>query len=551
MDHVVVAPPAAGSRRAWPARLLPAAQCQLLLLGACQPDPTAPATPDGLTAELAALRTDNGLLYPPELWDVLTPSPRSEALRNQALTALGEPVGWSLAPAPLYQALAGETDDLTAAWLLVGAGLDPPVSPATITAWLQRPQPVSDEVGLDRLWQAVTVATHRGDEIDLSPATVVQARQWLDDPSPLRQLQAVDILLAAGHDRPPLPAAATWLRHLEASEQGHQPQTAARELLAWVMLHRDSPQFNLEPTYWQPLFTLARDNDDTYSYLVQAFAAAGEHAVARQIAAGFDQRRLRDDGSVLEPPRFTGSVGSTFRMLRLLQQAQPGSTALPGAEELESAVRHLLTRDTSHWVAGLATIQLLHGPDAVPRAERQAAIEAAMADTGVVAGQPMALEAAMGWIAVAEYATVLQVPVEFPGLTPQALQDLLDPGELDPDGDGALYAVARLALALLDTGHHDAAVLPVLADHLHTGLASRTPAQTNGLLLFAGSLALLRLERPLPVPAPELAMEIEQRRGDCLGGFHSFIRELRPANTACNVEVTRYAAQVLEAIDAQ
>jgi hypothetical protein len=523
--------------------------CLAVVLAACTATTTGQRAPDvsePLAADLRALRTDNGLLYPPELWGVLDRSSRSEVLRNQALIALGEQVRWSLAPDALYQALLTETDALSAASLMVAAGLDPPLSPATITSWVAREQPVTVSGGIDRLWRAVTVAVHSGLPVDLDAATLEQLPQRLAHPSPLQQRQAADLLAAGEQEVGQLPAPAAWLHHLAATDLGHDPQRLASELNSWVALHHRSPGFTLDRDYWQPLLARAPDSDDIYTYLVQAFATAGDLALAREVAMSFDERRLRGDGSVLEPPMFVGSVGSTFRMLRFLTRSPGALAALAGAEDLVADLEPLLDRDTSHRVAGTASIHLLRGAGAVPLAERQAAIDAATADAGVREGVPMALEPAMGWVSVAEYAIELGVPMQFPGLTEQALRQLT---ALDPHGDDALYAVARLVVVLAGTGHEGASELPMLTDHLREQLSAREPAKTSSLLLFAGSLALLQLGQPAPFPEPVLASEIERRSGNCLGGFQSFVRELRQPNTPCNVEATRYAQVVREAID--
>ncbi|HEX5595493.1 MAG TPA: hypothetical protein VFX61_05620 [Micromonosporaceae bacterium] len=545
MDDLVGAPPDGGTGWTRLRRLVPLLALVLAITGCGSSSggsTDAPAEPRPVLADLAELRTPNGLLYPPELWSALAVSPRSEVLRNLALSALGEDIVWSRPPAGLHAALVDETDGLTAASLMLEAGLDPAVKLPLVTKWLAEAERAGKGYeALQRRWQAVTFARHTGVDVELSRATLDEVREMITDPSPLAQRQAADILTAAGAPPAPedIPEPQAWLRRL-ATTGAPDAQTLARELHSWVILHRGAPGLSRDRTFWKPLLEAAPVSDEANSYAVRAFAAAGNPDLAHEIAARFDKRRLVTAG-VLEPPVFSGSLGSTFRMIRFLHEGPSGVAPLDGGwtSSVIGAVEPLMTRDLSHRLAGLATLHLLR-PGTVPLEQRRAVIAEALSDVGAAAGTPMSAEVAMGWISVAEHAIVFGVPVEFPGLSPAALEALRGPE------DDALYAVARLLLALHGAGHQGAEVVRGLAEHLRSALTGREIAEVNTLLLFGGSLALLKVVGKAPFTASQLRDENDRRWGQCRGGFQSFIREGREPNSVCNVEATRYANALQE-----
>lgn len=513
----------------------------VLLIAACSPheDGTsdAPAPHRAMVADLEELHTPDGLLYPPELWNALAVSPGSEVLRNMALSALGEEIVWSRPPRELYDALAKETDQLMAASLIAEAGLDLTVDVSLIKEWVAgAARGGTGDEALDRLWRAAMVAQHAGLDVDLGEAVLGGVREMITDPSPLTQRQASDILTAAGSAPDNLPAPETWLRRLNAAGAVQDPQTLARELHSWVTLHPNPRGLNLDRTFWKPLLELVSVSDETYSYGVRAFVDAGNEEFAREIASRFDERRLVAGGGVLEPPIFAGSLGSTFRMIRFLHESPTGVGLLgdTGTDDLISTVQPITSRDLSHRMAGIATTYLLR-PDTVPLKDRRAVIADARSEIGKGAGRLMSPEEIMAWISVAEHAIVLNVPLDFPGLSPTGLDALLDPG------NDALYAVARLLLTLHGSGHEDDKVVGVLADHLMKSLSGRDLGEINSLLLFAGSLALLEVVGESPFTESQLTDESDRRQGQCLGGFQSFIREWREPDKVCNVEATRYA----------
>ena len=510
----------------------------LLLLGSCTPAAPEPAArPTGLAADLDNLRSPDNLLFPPELWSALTPSALSEVLHNLARQATGDPTSWSKTAKGLHPALTEETNEVAAAALLVEAGLESPVDARTVTGWLsaaERGVPGRD--ALERLWQATTVATQTGNPVRLGETARADLLKLHDDPSPWVQMQVVEVLTRAGHETPAPSAAGTWLASLE---EGTDVALLARELYGWVALHPGVPGMSTDPGYWRPLLDRAAFDDYTYSYAVRAFARAGNPALTRLFADQFDEERLVA-GGILEAPVFAGSLGSTFRMIRYLRIAPegPGLIDPQWSSKVLAATGPLTGRDISHRLAGAAIGHLL-GTQSTPQ-QRAAVVAEFLKEAEADAPTLTTPEAVMAWISAAEHADVLDVPLRSPEITPAALTSLFAPQ------DDNRYAAARLLLALQGTGSADNHLLDRLAAHMARTLGDRPLDQMNSLLLFAGSLGLARAGLDLPVGEAELLAEIDGRRGDCLGGFHAFVREWGAAGSVCNVEATRYATQLKE-----
>lgn len=486
---------------------------------------------DATSALVAEFGTADGMLAPPELWGALDISTNARIQRHVALQAIGADTASLPDVAALYESLRVEfTDDLAAAAVLQDAGLlgsdvSAPWSAADVTSWIDS---ALEARSIDRLWLAFTLPG--APELLAAPdATTVG---WLVEAAgsaeivPAKQATAMLRTLA--------PEALTTVAVPAASEI-RGPLDAAW-LLYDAAVNASTALSDVDDLAIETAAGAITTDDRVYSLVVRAYVADGDIETATAFADRFDTRRLLPSGDVLEPVVFAGTAGSTFRMLRYEELDGDLATELTDAERrgLREQALADLSIDVSHRLAGLSSAVLLDA-DSVPPSEREVTIAAALTELVPVSG-PLDFDAAIGWLAVAEAALVLDVPIMFPGFSADALATWTSES---PETVAPL--LARFLEVVATTGPADAPGVAELTDLLASTLATQPVAELDSSTLFAGSLAVRELSGDWVVPPALLLETIRTRSGDCLGGFDDYVREAAEPATACNVDATRYA----------
>lgn len=491
------------------------------------------------TSFVGTFATGNGMLYPPELWGALEPSMAAAMFHTTALRAIGEQAGWSASPREAFEVLATEMTAPEAAFALADSGLlngAPPWTTTDIETWWDEARRTAD---VDMLAKILRLAEDAGTAADLPVDDdllgVLDAARTGDDIVPARRAAELLATLAPEHlATSDGVATGTNLRHA---------RDAADVLLFAATIERTDPS-GVDPLALDLALDAVATDDVVYADVVRSYAASGELDEASRIANLFDRRRVLPDGTVLEPPVFEGTIGSTFRMVRYLAEADRLATDLSDAErtELVRLSRSVLDIDLSHRLAGLSTAALLD-PASVSAAERTEAITEAL-DREVGRGASLDIDRALAWAAVAEHADVLGVPIEFPGLSADAIDVLAN-----EDPANVAFAIAKLLLAIpLDATSH-ADEVDQLVGLLEAALGAAPAAELDSLTLFGGALAVHHATGRWPVPADVLLNQIATRRGDCRGGFAEFVRDTVTPAAPCNVESTRFANQIATIIE--
>lgn len=509
--------------------LLVVAAALILPVGGCLREATVPPPQPAAAEEpsvLGQFQTDNGLLYPPELWSAVGASDQARFLvwRIDRELDPGTP-DWSRNAERTFEAISEESDETTAGFLLVSGGVTDP----HFTAWCSTrldswAGSAASSLDIDGLWMASETASALGcplKELSAAATRMVAAATGGNDVVPAWEAASISSRLAGFEPPAALPSGANNLRG---------PLDAARFL--YLRAKADHQDVASAPELPRKLASdAARTNDLALLYLVGAHLAAGDRALATSTAAGFDPRRRQADGAVLEPPKFDGSVGSTYRMLR--RYAGRVDTVLNAQERERIMIALTAQRSTDAIFAVTAdAARSLLDPASVAPADAAAEVSAAMSAMGVGDGPLTSATASLAWASIAECATTLGVRVAFPGLTEGAVKEWVDAG--------AAKAAPTLSRFLLAADGAGATVgdahLGTLVRSLDQYLRSTPAATTTSSSLIPAALAIHRLTDQWPLPQSTLRGLLSERAGSCEGGFDGFLRETTAIGSICNVD---------------
>jgi hypothetical protein len=485
--------------------------------GCAERIPELPKAPTGPTYV-----SPNGLLYPPELWGALDRSFLAQALHAAASLALGGASSLRTTPGETFQALQGETSEVEAAYLTVTLTTDGdgtwPWGSEQVSQWWES---ASLAGMVDSMWMADRIAEASGRRLEPSESSL-------------------KVLSAAVDSQPFGPVALDLLQRYRPMASGidptPQPPVARGGRDAALLLLHSAQSEGRSPDELPALLRVAQGalltDDWAYSFLVRAYAAVGRTDRAELVAAVFDRRRVLPGGEILEVPSFDGTVGSTFRMVRYLNEAGETAGILDGqkAGDLSERVQSLLNADEMHLAAGTATLALLV-PSDHPHEERAAAIQAISDQVG---DDPLSVSQAFAWTYVAEYASTMGVPLDFPGLANGSANEWI---EQIPAGSA--WPIARFLLGLHDTGN---AVgdpdVPRLTAALRKHLAATEVKDLPSTALFTGELAVHAVTGQWVHDPAMLLAEADARWGSCIGGYDNFVRETRAPSDWCNADAS-------------
>jgi hypothetical protein len=494
------------------------------------------ATTEAVGPSSPSFLTSNDLLYPPELWGALEPSTVSALLRHQTLAALGDQSPWRMPLVDTLAAASVELSEVESAFLIHDSGVvrdaAPPWSEQDIRAWWRT---AVDEHSIDHMWMAAELARAHGAALRPSETEIDLLRRQASSNDMLPGALAAELL-----DR--------WAAEPVTQDGGTEGSNVRTPRDAAQLLLRDAEDGQIEPTDTaRQLLAIAEsaapEDDWTRAYLVRAYVAAARPDDAGRVAGTFAEDRLLPGGSVLEPPVFVGSVGSTFRMLRLVDVEPEGPLVLDDATRarIATATRALLDVDLSHEVAGTAVLHLLD-PDEVPVERRAEVIAGALASE--LGEGPLSLEQAVAWTALAPYAVATAIELPFPGLSSHAIHQWTA-----EESSIVAASIVHFVLALQETGQLAGQDVGPLIEKVESLLSEQPASAVDSTLLFGGSLAVRAVTGRWPYDEATLRAELENRRGDCLGGFDGYIRETSSPGAHCNVDSTRYAILLAGALE--
>ena len=516
--------------------LLAVAIALILPIGGClreaavAPQPPAPQR----QSPLGPFQTDNGLLYPPELWAAVGASEQARFLAwriNRALDP-GTP-DWSGDPTATFEAIAAESDETTAAFLLASGGVaDPRFAtwcPAKLAGWADSAAASQD---IDGLWMASETAN----ALDCPPprlsaraTTLVAAAASGNDVVPAWEAASIRARLAAAEPPAALPSGPSNLRG---------PLDAARFLYLRALV--DQLDVASAPELPRMLAEGAAPTDDlVLFYLVGAHLAAGDLERAASTAASFDPRRRQGDGSVLEVPKFDGSVGSTYRMLRRYEGRLDAALTAQERERIMLALTAQRGKDPVLTVTADAARALLD-PASVSPADAKAEVSAALRAMGVSSGPLTSATESLAWASIAECAATLRVPMAFPGLTDAAVKEWVVAGAAQAAPTLARFLLAAQGAGGTTNDPHLGTLLARLDQYLSTTPIATAPTSS----LVPGALASHRLGGRWTLPQATLRDLLAERAGGCEGGFDGFLRETPAVGSICNVDTSLAADQL-------
>jgi hypothetical protein len=503
------------------ALVLPIGGCLHHDAGVAAPAAAAPAA-----SELSRFQTDNGLLYPPELWAAVGASEQARFLRWRMGRALDpRAADWSGDPVRTFRAIAAETDEATAAHLLLSAGItDRRFSDWCTGALARWAKDAVTSTDIDGLWMVTETANRLGCPLATLPSggdALVATSAGSNDVIPAWEADSIVRHRSDPAATVPLPAGAHNLRGA---------LDAARFL--FLRAAQDGQHVASAPELARKLADSGVDSDDlARSYLVAAHVAAGDRDLAVTAADGFDRRRVLAGGDVLEIPRFDGSVGSTYRMLRRYAGRLDAVLAPSARERIRTALAAQRGQDPIFTVTADAALALLDGSPVAP-ADATREVAAALASMGVPDGPLPSAKASLAWTSIAECAASLGVPLHFPGVAGAAVREWsdVDTAKAGPTLARFLLAAQAAGATIGDPG------VRALADRLKQYLAGTPLPELPTTSVVPGAVALHRLTGRWAVAPDALRGLLAERTGDCRGDFGGFLRDAPAPRSVCNVD---------------
>lgn len=511
-----------------------------LPIGGCLHQTAASTAPSQAAApsELGRFQTANGLLYPPELWAAVGPSEQARFIRWRIERDLAPgTAAWGGDPIRTFTAIAAESDETTAAYLLVSAG----VTDHRFAAWCSGRIPTWSrsavrDADIDSLWMVSETSRTLGCPLTALPPggdRLVDTSAAGNDVIPVWEAAAVLAHLTDPDAPVPVPVRPSNLRG---------PLDAARFLALRAGL--DHQHVADAPELARQLAGSAAATDDLVLLnLVDAHLAVGDRDLAGAVAQDFDPRRVQADGEILEVPRFDGSVGSTYRMLR--RYAGRLDDVLTPAERQRIRTALVAQRDTDaiYTVTADAALELL-SPGSVADTVASADVAAALAAMKVSSAPLGSARASLAWASIAECAGSLHVPTPFPGLTDAAVREWTSAPAAETAPTLARFLLAAQAAGATSADPRIRTLAGLLAGFLSKGDPATMPTGSS----VPGSLAVHRLTGAWPIAEPTLRQLLTDREGTCRGEFGGFLRDSAAPRSPCNVDTSLAADQLTKEI---
>ncbi|MDO5533466.1 MAG: hypothetical protein Q4F65_02290 [Propionibacteriaceae bacterium] len=470
-------------------------------------------------ALVAGATSENGLLYPPDLWTAIVPSPAATAWRVATQRSLDRPAEW---PYPAGETLALLTDEQgpqLGAWTMARALPELATELAAVCddlpAW-QRDGVATQDV--DVVWHTALVGRAAGCPVAVDAVARTFLTRVAEEGPVVAGSRAADVL--GGQPAPVV------------RETGNQLRSVS-DIAPYLRLRRGlGMDLTGDTDLRRSAEAHARQDDETLLELVQLAMEGGERAEAERLVSLADAR-VQPDGRVTEAPLFQGTLGSTLKLLDYyratgtLEQVSGQRRAT-----LLAAIQSSTRESPIHEVAAAAAEEILQ-PDSVP-SDRQQVLLAAAAQELRVTGQLLrTVEESIAWADLAGYAQAMGAPLTFPGLGSEAV----DAWRAVPL-DTAVPVLSRVVIRAARAGGAGDPGVQALAQDL----AGAT--RGDSMTIVPAALAVYLARGTWMVPSSDLIDLLDRRQGECLGGADGFVREEDAPRTPCFVEVSRYAAEL-------
>ena len=452
-----------------------------------------------LSSALTSMRSDNGLLFPPDLWTAVASDAQATAWYSVMARRTGTTYSQPVSDATLFRRLTSEVGAEQAAWVASrtsthAASLLKP-SCADFPAWQLKALRSGDARGA---WQVRATSRAAGCPTAIDASTRHLLQSWSISPDVMRAWFAID-MLATADGRTKLPERHTLTNAADA----------ATYLRLRVEQGASADSDNL--LYQQARDEAQRDDQALYD-LVSMQLAADRHDAARQLVTSLASR-VQADGWISAPPDFTGTLGSTVKMVDWIK----ASGFIPLTDHEKKSL--LLAVDRSEKDSTLAQIaaatlrQQLGGATVTPQT-KSSLLTTLAKQSHLGAGPLTSVRASVAWAELAGYAQLLGTPQAFPGMNEQAVQEWRK-----SPLDNAAPVMARVVIRAAQAGGgNDPSVQQLAALLAHS-------QRSDSMTVIPVNLAIHLTQNRWVLPPNQLRALINRRRGDCLGGSDLFLRD--------------------------
>lgn len=479
-----------------------------------------------------SLLTDNGLLYPPELWFAVD----STVLARLYYTQLKPDVAarWDLTPNETGRAIISENpdhDNLTAAYVVARAIDNGLIMPGAEGSFC-----VDDDYLTER-WLSAS-------DSELPAMTMLQVyaiAQQRNLSLPFEREQK--IVLANAFSSDDLLHAAYAYELGESLEPGlFDINDISTNILfpidappALASMQRAGLEYCSLPAGLTDMATAnAFSSDAALVDVVTAFRNWGMESEADSLVAKYDQRRVLSESDVLDMPKFSGSEGSTYRVLRYEHDTSHRLTTDAERRAVQSTLQRSHARDLTVELAVMGSMFYLD-PASVNSHEIKKTIRRATEMLQPNSEGELGLEDMQWWMSIAEICDSLDVDIRYPGLSDEAFERLESEEPIVVSQVSAKLVLA-IELAQNGTGHEDVgrllSILEARAREIDLDTASSLEIALLQAAYRAGANESLFVDS-------DVDKEFAVRQGNCRGGFKDMVREARVANSECSIETNR------------
>ena len=489
-------------------------------------------------ATVQSLTTANNLLYAPETWGFLEPSVTAEISQFIDPNIHNFSTNWHEATSATYDGLQKEMTEVEAAYV-AQATLDTPLTQMGLTqqdldqwrATAVRDRDIVNYYMTDTLLRDSDLQNSDPNQIgsekkSLSKSSTANSLDGLYYASLFQSTEALDQKIDA------------LVRGTEPVIVSNTQDTA--KLLYFVSQHAQSA---VEPIFLaqkSALLSTIKHDDVARIYLVMALSQSGLLREAHGAAVTIEPHRIQPDGTILELPRFAGTLGSTFRVLSFYaaQGHLDNQLSVEQILQIKNGVARAEQKAPQEQLAAMA-INVMLG-DKPPHKSQVTGLLAKFLQSNKIPNHDLTVEDALAWSVIAEYANILQVDYPFPGLA----KDAASVWDSESDADVAIPFIRLLlvlpkALDSTSTTERDLMVARVEKTLTQTRLDD-----TNTFIIAGAALIFKNLGISSSVSPSVMNTVIQKRSGKCLGGFSAFIRESATPETICNVDVSTYVKMV-------
>lgn len=479
-----------------------------------------------------SLLTENGLLYPPELWSVIEPTTLARLSYAQINHEVSE--AWDLNSQQTTDALLEENpalNEIDANYI---------VSRALLNGLRMNNSKDSFGINISDLNESWNNTPNAESPIIsmLKISTIARQRNF---PLTLNENHKL-ILETAFHSNDLLQAAYAYEisevfmpGHFNHSDLPHNIIYLSDTPAILASLQRAGLNYESLP---HQLANIAIDNaffsDEALVDVVVALQNWNKNIKANELISKYDKRRVISAKKILDQPNFSGTEGSTYRVLRY--EAETGNELTTDSERktVLATLENSNSQELSTRLAVTASLAYL-APNKITGEERSNLIKTALKHLQFDPSGKLHLEDAFTWMSIAEIAESLNIKIIYQGLSEEAFQDLENESP-----EVAAHAVAKLILGIKSTKYadtqNDLIRLSKILEKRATKLILMNASTSE--LVYLQTAYEAATNRPL-FSKSDFNNEIDARQGNCRGGFLNMVRETRTPDSECALETNR------------